>query len=405
MKKILFIAFLILFQVSYGQVTIKGNVSTKNTPLEGAAVYINNSSIGTTSDSEGNFELTVNHGRYDIIVSFLGFKTINYQLDTEKYKAPLAFKMQEEANLLDEIVLKNTVYDKTWEHYLIQFKISFIGTSDFAEDVKILNPKALHFEFDRATQTLEAFAKGPLKIENRALGYLVTYDLVSFSRDREKITYVGYTRYEDLKGSRSKKRKWRKNRLKAYSGSKTHFFKSLLATNLREDGFVINQFRRVKNPDRPSDEEIEKARKIIRSQRGSYSFPKKIKAPKTALDSAVLTLRKSRLPKFRDYLYKKNVPYNKMIKRKDGKTFLVFKDYLSIIYTKEKEETAYLNTHALRRKREPGPQTSALVITKPSPYVLPTGQVINPLDIFFEGYWGFEKMAETLPLDYNPPLD
>ncbi len=405
MKKTLYILFLFIFHISSGQLIIKGNVSTKNSPLEGAAVYINNSSIGTTTDSEGNFELKVKHGRYDIIVSFLGFKTINFDLNTENYDAPLRFKMQEEANLLDEIVLKNTVYDQAWKHNLTQFELSFIGTSAFAEHVKILNPKVLHFEFDLATMKLEAFAKAPLKIENKALGYIVTYDLVSFSRDQEKITYVGYTRYEDLKGSRSKKRKWKKNRLKAYHGSKTHFFKSLLETNLKEDGFIINQFRRVKNPDRPSDEEIEKARKIIRSQRASLSFSKKISNPKTALDSAIAVVRKARLPKFRDYLYKKNVPYNKIIKRKQGKTFLVFKDYLSIIYTKEQEEVGYINSYSLGRKRVPGPQTSALVITKPHPYVLPTGQVINPLDIFFEGYWGYEKMAETLPLDYEPSED
>ncbi|MDT7831003.1 carboxypeptidase-like regulatory domain-containing protein [Flavobacteriaceae bacterium S356] len=405
MKKTLYILFLLVVQLSHAQLTIKGNVSSKSTPLEGAAVYINNSSIGTTTDGNGNFELKVSHGRYDIIVSFLGFKTINYDLNTEDYASPLIFKMKEEANLLDEIVLRNTIYDQAWKHNLAQFEISFIGTSAFSKNVKILNPKALHFEFDRTTMKLEAFAKVPLKIENKALGYLVTYDLVSFSRDPEKITYVGYTRYEDLKGSRSKKRKWKKNRLKAYQGSKTHFFKSLLTTNLSEDGFVVNQFRRVKNPNRPSDKEIENARKVIRSQRTSFSFPKKIINPKTALDSAIITVRKSRLPKFSDYLYKQNVPYNKIIKKEKDKTFLVFKDYLSIIYTKEKEEINFINTYAFGRKKAPGPQTSALVITKPYPYILRTGQVINPLDIFFEGYWGFEKMAETLPLDYVPPID
>lgn len=405
MKKILCILFLLVIQVSNAQLTIKGNVSSKNVSLEGAAVYINNSSIGTTTDSNGNFQLKVRPGRYDIIVSFLGFKTINYDLKTENYALPLIFKMQEESNLLDEIVIKNTVYDQIWEHNLTQFKVSFIGTSSFSKNVEILNPKVLHFEFDKKTLKLEAFAKAPLKIKNKALGYLITYDLVSFSRDQEKITYVGYTRYENLNGSKSKKRKWKRNRLKAYHGSKTHFFKSLIATNLEEDGFVVNQFRRVKNPNRPSDEEIEQARKVIRSQRSSFSFPKKITTPKTALDSAIVTVRKSSLPKFSDYLYKKNVPYNQIIKKEQGKTFLVFNDYLSIIYTKEKEELNYINTYGFGRKRAPGPQTSALVIMKPHPYILHTGQVINPLDIFFEGYWGFEKMAETLPLDYAPSLD
>ena len=32
----------------------------------------------------------------------------------------------------------------------------------------------------------------------------------------------------------------------------------------------------------------------------------------------------------------------------------------------------------------------------------PTGIIINPLDIFAEGYWSYEQFANTLPLDYEP---
>ena len=32
----------------------------------------------------------------------------------------------------------------------------------------------------------------------------------------------------------------------------------------------------------------------------------------------------------------------------------------------------------------------------------PSGIFIEPLDVFTEGYWGYEKIADALPLDYIP---
>lgn len=404
MKKLLYLFFIIAFQTLSAQVIIKGNVSSKSAPLEEAAVYINNSSIGTSTDSNGDFELTVKNGTYDIVVSYLGFKTISYTLNTAEYKKPLQFIMEEEANMLDEIVLRNTVYDDNWRYNLQEFKRSFIGLSSLSKDCIILNPKVLHFEFDTKKSRLEAFAKEPLKIRHKSLGYLIYYDLVSFSLEKNVVTYLGYTKYENLKGGRSKKRKWSKNRLKAYEGSREHFFKSLVNGKTSSEGFVINQFKRIKNPQRPSDAEIRKARLFLRS-RGSINYTKKISTPKNAIDSALITIRKSRLSRYVDYVYKKNVPLDEIVLKDSTKNYLVFENYLNIVYTKEKEDPNYVGSVFSSRKRNLGPQTSSIVLIKKRPYIEPSGQIVNPLDVFYEGYWAFEKMAETLPLDYEPPSD
>jgi hypothetical protein len=401
MKKTLWIIALLLFQFSNAQIVIKGTVSSKKAPLEGAAVYINNSSIGTTTNAKGYFELTLKPGSYDIVVSYLGYTTISTSLSTSNYSKPFLFILTEEASTLDEIVIRNTVYNQDWKYNLSEFKRSFIGFSSLAKDCEILNPKVLHFEFDPLKVRLEAFAKEPLKIRHKSLGYLITYDLVSFSLEKNVVTYLGYTKYENLKGGKSKRKKWKKNRLKAYNGSREHFFKSLLENRVATEGFIINQFRRVLNPERPSDEEIRAARLFLRSK-GTVNYAKKVTIPKTAIDSALVVVRKSRFSKYLDYLYKKNVPLSEIITKKSGKHHLVFKDYLSIVYTKEKEDIYYTGTAFSTKKRTRGPQTSAIVIVNKSPYIEASGQVINPLDIFYEGYWGYEKMAETLPLDYNP---
>lgn len=61
-----------------------------------------------------------------------------------------------------------------------------------------------------------------------------------------------------------------KNRLIAYYGSPVHFYKSLINKTIKKEGFIINQFKRVLNTERPTEEEIENARKIISVSKGIY---------------------------------------------------------------------------------------------------------------------------------------
>lgn len=404
MKKVFFVLLILCSSIQIlSQNLIRGIVVTSNNiPLEGASVYINNSSIGTTTNENGEFELKLKDGTYDLIVSFLGFKTISYPLITGNISSTLKFKIIEDANLLDEIVIFNTKYDQEWKYNLQSFKRSFIGQTNLSRDCEILNPKALHFEFDAKNIKLIAIAKEPLKIKHTGLGYLITYDLVSFIQQKNTITYLGYTKYENLKGGKRKQKKWKRNRLKAYNGSTIHFLKSLLNNNFKEEGFIINQFKRVENPERPSEDKIKRAREIIKLNSNSVDFSKNIKNPLTLLDSSLLIVRKARLPKFQDYLYKRNVPIEEIITKKNNITLLTFENCLSVIYTKEKEEEGFIYRNSFSKKRNSGPQSSALIMLNKYPTIDKTGTLINPLDIFYEGYWSYEKLGESLPLDYEP---
>ena len=404
MKKVFFVLLILCSSIQIlSQNLIRGIVVTSNNiPLEGASVYINNSSIGTTTNENGEFELKLKDGTYDLIVSFLGFKTISYPLITGNISSTLKFKIIEDANLLDEIVIFNTKYDQEWKYNLQSFKRSFIGQTNLSRDCEILNPKVLHFEFDAKNIKLIAIAKEPLKIKHTGLGYLITYDLVSFIQQKNTITYLGYTKYENLKGGKRKQKKWKRNRLKAYNGSTIHFLKSLLNNNFKEEGFIINQFKRVENPERPSEDKIKRAREIIKLNSNSVDFSKNIKNPLTLLDSSLLIVRKARLPKFQDYLYKRNVPIEEIITKKNNITLLTFENCLSVIYTKEKEEEGFIYRNSFSKKRNSGPQSSALIMLNKYPTIDKTGTLINPLDIFYEGYWSYEKLGESLPLDYEP---
>lgn len=382
------------------QITIHGTVFEKSTPLEGAAVYFNNTMLGTTTNSNGEFSITVKEGQYDLIVSYLGYKKINFALNTSNYTKPLVFKLQEENNTLNEIVIRKTIYNDEWKYNLQTFKREFIGTTKLADVCKISNPEVLHFDFDTKENLLTAFARKPLQIIHKGLGYRIIYELEEFKIHKNQVTYLGYSRYKELKGSKRKKRKWRSNRMLAYNGSFTHFYQSLLKGTTYQDGFLIHQFKRILNPERPSEEKIARARELVKLNRNRINFSKVIKKPKTALDSSLVILKKVKLPKFKDYLYKSKVPIKDIIQFKNGVFYLKFENNLSVVYTKELEVERYILRTPFSKSRKALPQTSSIIPLKLPSVLDKNGSLISPLDMFYEGYWSFEKFADALPLDY-----
>lgn len=403
MRKTFFI-LLVLFAISsFSQVEIKGTVFQQNDPLENVAVYLNNTMLGTTTDENGKFSITVKSGQYDLIVSYLGFKKINYSLNTATYNKPLVFALEEDDEMLDEIIIKKTVYDDEWKHNLAVFKTEFLGKTALAKDCEILNPEVLHFEYNSKAQVLTAFARKPIQLKHKSLGYSIIYELEHFKRTNEYITYLGYSRYKELKGGKRKQKRWQKNRLEAYNGSPVHFFKSLLKDEFTAEGFIVNQFKRVPNPERPTELEIKAARELIKLNRNTkLIIPQKDAKPTTALDSAWATVRKAKLPKSADYLYKSELQKEDIITTINGTYKLSFDNNLSIVYKNELEEMGFITRSTFSKKREPTFQTSSLIPMEKDIYLDKTGVLVNPLAVFNEGYWAYEKFANALPLDYDP---
>lgn len=405
MRNSFFILFFLTIS-SFSQVVIKGTVYDIKGPLENVAVYLNNTMLGTTTDKNGAFSIPTKKGQYKLIVSYLGYKKINYSLNTSTYKKPLVFALEESEAILDEVIIKKIVYDDKWKNNLAVFKREFIGKTELAADCEILNPKVLGFDYEVRENKLTAYARKPLQIKHKSLGYLITYELESFVINNKYVTYLGYSRYKELKGGKRKQKRWKKNRIKAYNGSPIHFYKSLLNNTFKKEGFIVNQFKRVSNPERPSEKQIKKARQLIRLNRNIViNLSEKEKKPLTAVDSAWTIVRKAKLPKFRDYLYKSKLKKDNIVSFKDNTYQLIFENNLSIVYTKEKEEIGYVTRNIFSKKREPLPQTSSIIPIDDKIIIDPTGVLVNPLGVFYEGYWSYEKFANTLPLDYRPPKD
>lgn len=401
MKNLIYILFL-LFTISIvSQTVVTGKVITnKKMPLQGASVYLNKTSIGTITDENGEFTLNVPNGVHELIMSFIGFKTINTKLVTNDYDKPLLIKTYPKSNLLNEVVVSNEKPKKVsnWQRkrYLKRFEQYFLGTTRLSGKCSIENPEVLSFSESTDKKILVAEATAPLKILNKGLGYRISYELNSFLLTDKNIQYSGYSKYSALKGSERKIRKWNKERLRAYNGSLQHFLNALLGKRTKKEGFLINEIEEII----PTEEEKEWANAILRKykQRGrKINISREVGNPVNELDSAIVYLGTNdahkRYKKIKERLYYGNL----IVEDKDIRA-LKFNNILEVIYFNEPEEYNYRFENKRLDK-----QVSMLRLTSKYAIITPNNRLSNPLDVYFQGYWAYEQFADTLPIDYQPP--
>ena len=143
MKKILFITLLALTQITVAQDkgTIKGLLTdkeTNNEPLPFANVFIKGTTIGTTTDFDGNYSLSVPTGNQIVIFSFLGYKTIEKSIIIKKEEILVLNQLMsaEEGVALDDVVIRaSTSKEKVSALILEQKKAVSIKTTIGAQEL------------------------------------------------------------------------------------------------------------------------------------------------------------------------------------------------------------------------------------------------------------------------------
>src|SRR5690348_5944961 len=96
MKQILF-CFCVFFSFSgHAQKLLKGIVvdAEKDKAVPSASVFLNNTSIGTTANAEGKFELYMPSGKYELIVSSIGYETYNQTIITNEAQDFITVKLK-----------------------------------------------------------------------------------------------------------------------------------------------------------------------------------------------------------------------------------------------------------------------------------------------------------------------
>ena len=119
------VCLLFIAVYSHAQSTLNGIVENdEGIKLEYATVrLLTQDSIfvaGTITDTEGNYQLKINKGKYVLIVSMIGYKTqlMPIAIASENISAPL-IKLQNESVMLDAVVVKGSSIVRKEDHLLI----------------------------------------------------------------------------------------------------------------------------------------------------------------------------------------------------------------------------------------------------------------------------------------------
>ncbi len=334
-------------EIVCGQYKIYGKVLDENKePLEDVSVFLNNTSFSANTVVDGTYSLEVSKGDHEIVIYKYGYSPVSY---------PLVIVQSQELNVeLEPLNVKLVQQEVTadrdpiWFRYLKLFETDFLGESKNGRGCDFLNPKTMILDGNQSLATLKGWANEPLKIRNKFLGYDISYVLEAYERNDRWSSYLGYVHYKNISTLKPKHHKARK---KAYLGSATHFIHALIAGKVLEEGYEL--YRLVQKNNNQWVNEYADYRELLSHQE--------------------------------DGIYLKGA----------GKYRLV--------YVKERPEQAYLRAHVkFRDFQMENFQVSELEFLENKVKLLPSGVMDPPLGILFKGYMGWEKVGDSLPLDYYP---
>lgn len=327
-----------------------------------ANVYINNTSLGVPTDTEGNFILKGpgKPGAYELVVSFVGYQTRKTAIYLSESNASLGIieltPKKEELKAI-EVVGKR---EASWERNFRKFKKAFLGNTDFARECEILNPWEVEFATEKEG-VLIATANNPIQIQNHALGYLVFFDLTRFRIQGQSYLIEGHTRFTEQTSKDSiKSKRWKTNREITYRRSRQYLLRSIVQQRLQGEGFKLYR-------DKPGFENTTSRSAFFYQELGRFVIP---------MDTGL------------------------MVRHTKQKGIFSIRSNGNI-------EVHYTKAFARRKTYNDVPWLVGWVTIQDSLLVNEDGIELNPLTVNVSGYLNAERVANLLPLNYKskPTVD
>lgn len=340
---------------------LRGNIIDEtNLTLPGATVILSGTKINTASNEKGNFIISdLLPGTYQLVVRMIGYNLYSTTVNITNQNINLAIKVIPSSTELNEIVITP---NKEWFNNLEIFKRQFLGETPNSEKCKILNAEVLSLDFDKVSNILKGIAKEPLIIENQGLGYKITYYLRTFSFDHKhgSVIFEGYPSFEELQGTPADVERWNNNRRIAYKGSLHNLIHAIYTNNLKGEGFEIH--------------------KIYNRAPLETIYKSSVNYTSSPLVASALT------------------------RTVDLHTSIFSTDGLFVIYKKEDESSEYtLKNFSISNafKGEDITNGQISIVNLLGPVIIDNQGSFNPTNnLFTEGYMGWERLGDQLPLDY-----
>lgn len=393
--------YLLLGFIAQSQKVLKGQVkdAVSNRPIAAASVFLNNTSVGTPTDSNGMFEFRLPAGKYELVASYVGYETAVQTISAYDSLEYLTIKLQPHIKELQAVVVEAFEKDgwKKWGQF---FTDQFIGTSAIASRCRLKNPEVLRFRHSKKNNELTVVALEPLIIENPSLGYTLRFQLESFiyQFDTRYQFYQGYPFFIPMAGNQSRQNRWAARRQQVYYGSMLHFMRSLYRNSLSAEGFELQRLKRLPN------EEKERVKNFVKGNFGKEKLSgvgTTVRIEKLYDDSSDYYEKILRQPSYLDIVDSSVLTGDSIAYAVDSHTIGVsFDHYLLIRYTKKPTPSEFQRMYP----NEPTAMLSQITLLNNRPIeVQPNGMYFDPKELMQLGYWSWsEKVGTLLPLDYTP---
>jgi len=329
--------------------TISGIVSNaKAEQIEAATIFIDGSQKSTKTDTKGGFKFSgLAPGTYQVVVSMLGYGSIKQNAVILDKSVVFSFTLAEKQIILDEVIIGDNNQRK---NFLKTFTKYFMGESKNAKECKILNTDIIDFSTEKSV--LKANSSDFLIIENRKLGYRIKYLLRKFQYNKtaEVTIYDGESIFEDIKGSDEEQLAWKANRKLAYEGSLMHYLRALYKNKTQEEGFLTHT---IKNP----------------------GFP---------------------------LMVNPNPVYTEQLIERVDSNFITFK-YKERLYTVyDKKKVSSLKLSKVNWEIIEMDKTGSIL--QLDAQIDGKGSYAGYKDLLIQGFWGRKRIADQLPLEYEPGM-
>lgn len=347
-----------ILQTATAQVSFTGKVIDENNDaaIPNATVYFNNTTIAAETNAQGEFSFhNIRFFNTDVVIISPGYELFAFKPAAAKMGSnKFVFKMRKKkAGSLP----KDAMETANTPAYRQAFLQGLLGITNEAVQSTVSNFKDVYFDRDTSFEGFIATADTTLIVVNKLCGYKMYYNLVSFYYDTytRQSYFSGYCHYESLADGSQ----FQTARNHCYFGSSQHFYRSLIANKLYQEGFgvFVKDTVPAAGARHPGDEDLYR--------------------PLTA--TQVLWIDST------------------------NNYSIGIKDKLIIQYNNNPATKNYLRTVLEYIDGDLKKGIEASIEIKHAPVELTTiGVPVDDSELEYGGFWSYEKLANTLPLDYQP---
>ena len=350
------------------QISFTGKVINEenDVPLQNAAVYFNNTTVGAVTNQQGEFTFEqINFLNTDLVISCKGYELMLFKPAAAQLAAgkKFIFKIHPRSAEIQNKLSPGSEVKKRW---LKIFYKNVLGISAAADKTTISNEGSIYFVPGANKTSFIAYADTSLQIINTLLGYKINFNLVEFWYDEATghCDFLGYAWYNEMGDAK----KYEKNRRHFFYGSSLHFYRSLIANHLTQQGFGIF----IEEPF--SDSLIEEQSK----RAGALLLPEEQRKIVAVTAQQILFIDSTNN-------FSINVTGRLLVqyyRRPFAKKFIVQQNFTKGMLQNFVE--------------------TFISFKSATPIVINSAGVVSDLSgVSYDGYWMYERLANTLPYDYH----